>query len=112
MNKGVMAGVVAILIAVVVGAAVWMMKNKSGTASTDSFMTAEPTQGLTAEPTSSVTEDEATDGATIAGVKEFTVTEANFRFNPAEIRVKKGDTVRVLFQSKDLMHDFTIDEYE
>lgn len=44
------------------------------------------------------------------GVKTFTVSEGNFFFNPSEIRVKKGDKVKINFNDADGMHDFVIDE--
>ena len=44
-------------------------------------------------------------------VKEFTVTGSNFKFDPAEIKVAKGDKVKVTFKSAGMMHDFVIDEF-
>lgn len=44
------------------------------------------------------------------GVKVFNVSGANFRFDPKTITVKKGDKVRVVFKSLDMMHDFDITE--
>ncbi len=43
-------------------------------------------------------------------VKSFNVTGQNFSFTPNEIRVKKGDTVKVTFTSNGT-HDFVIDEF-
>ena len=43
-------------------------------------------------------------------MKEFTVHGGKFRFNPSEMRVKVGDTVRINFISDDMMHDLVIDE--
>ncbi|OGN04280.1 MAG: hypothetical protein A2659_03275 [Candidatus Yanofskybacteria bacterium RIFCSPHIGHO2_01_FULL_44_24] len=34
-----------------------------------------------------------------------------FSFNPAEIRVKKGDTVRIIFRNEKGTHDWVIDEF-
>jgi plastocyanin len=44
-------------------------------------------------------------------VKEFTLTGKNFEFSTKEIRVKKGDTVRINFSSTNGNHDWTIDEF-
>lgn len=44
-------------------------------------------------------------------VKEFTVTGSNFRFAPATLTVKKGDTVKITFKNSGGMHDFVIDEF-
>ena len=43
-------------------------------------------------------------------VKEFTVTGSPFKFVPATITVKKGDTVRVSFKNSGGIHNFVIDE--
>lgn len=52
-------------------------------------------------------------GAPAAGtVKTFNVTGSNFRFSPAEMRVKQGDTVRVTMTNPDTMpHDWRVDEF-
>ena len=44
-------------------------------------------------------------------VKEFNVTGSNFKFSPNEIRVKRGDTVRILFKSEGWNHDWRVDEF-
>lgn len=55
----------------------------------------------------------ATTGSVAQGtVKEFTVDGTNFKFMPAEIKVKKGDTVRILFKNTQGFHDLVIDEFE
>ena len=43
-------------------------------------------------------------------VKAFTVTGASFSFDPAEIRVRKGDKVRLTFTSQGGQHDWRLDE--
>lgn len=50
--------------------------------------------------------------ATESSVKEFTVTGSKFKFEPAQISVKKGDKVRVVFKNAEGMHDFIIDEFK
>jgi plastocyanin len=45
-------------------------------------------------------------------VKEFTVNGTSaFRFEPSEIRVKEGDTVKITFKNTGGFHDWTIDEF-
>lgn len=46
-----------------------------------------------------------------ASVKEFTITGENFRFSLSEMKVRKGDTVRVTFKSTSGFHNWTIDEF-
>ncbi len=45
-------------------------------------------------------------------VVEVTVTGRNMSFDPKEIKVKKGDTVRVTFKNAQGFHDFVIDEFK
>ena len=50
--------------------------------------------------------------ASDAAVKEFTVEgNAQFRFNPTEIRVNQGDTVRVTFKNAGGVHDWKLDQF-
>lgn len=46
---------------------------------------------------------------TVQNVKEFTVEGKPFEFNPKEIKVKKGDTVKITFVNNEGNHDFMID---
>lgn len=46
-----------------------------------------------------------------ATAKSFTVTGDNFKFDLAEMRVKKGDTVRVTFKNAEGFHDWKLDEF-
>ncbi|MEK7064248.1 MAG: plastocyanin/azurin family copper-binding protein [Patescibacteria group bacterium] len=43
---------------------------------------------------------------------EVAVEGSQFKFLPATIKAKKGDTVVVIFKSMGGMHDFMIDEFE
>ena len=44
-------------------------------------------------------------------VKTFNVTGKNFSFSVNEIRVKKGDKVKINFTSTDGLHDWVVDEF-
>ncbi|MBI2056536.1 MAG: cupredoxin domain-containing protein [Candidatus Sungbacteria bacterium] len=44
-------------------------------------------------------------------VKEFNVGGSKFKFSVNEIRVKKGDTVKIIFTSMDTKHDWRVDEF-
>lgn len=46
------------------------------------------------------------------GVKVFEIEAGSYYYEPAEIRVKLGDTVRIVLHSVDMMHNITIDEYD
>lgn len=44
-------------------------------------------------------------------LQEFTISGSNFKFDPQEIIVKKGDTVKITFKNSGGMHDFVLDEF-
>lgn len=44
-------------------------------------------------------------------LKEITITGKNYEFSQKEIRVKKGDFVRINFSSTDGPHDWIVDEF-
>ena len=46
-----------------------------------------------------------------AQVKSFTVHGSNFKFSPAEMRVKQGDRVRVTFVNDSGRHDWRLDAF-
>ena len=43
--------------------------------------------------------------------KKFTVKGLNFSFDVKEIKVKKGDTVQIVFKNTEGMHDWRVDEF-
>lgn len=54
---------------------------------------------------------ESTDSSITKQVKEFTATGSSFKFDPAEIKVNKGDTVKITFKNAGGFHAFVIDEF-
>lgn len=44
-------------------------------------------------------------------VKSFTITGTSFAFDPKQIKVKKGDTVRITFKDNEGIHNFMIDKF-
>ena len=65
--------------------------------------------------TAAVSESEAVSESVAIGeeagaVREITVFASNFRFSESEIRVKKGETVRLTLVNNEGFHDFVIDE--
>jgi plastocyanin len=44
--------------------------------------------------------------------KAVALSAENFAFSQTEIRVKKGETVRVTLTNNEGMHDFVIDEFD
>lgn len=57
------------------------------------------------------TEADADEADDAASVSTFTVTGSNFAFSPANLSVKKGDTVNITFSNSSGTHDFNIDEF-
>ncbi len=45
-------------------------------------------------------------------VKEFNVSGANFSFSLKEIKVKRGDKVKIVFTNNEGFHDLIIDEFK
>jgi plastocyanin len=46
-----------------------------------------------------------------SAVKTFTVEGSNYSFSVPEIRVNKGDTVKIVFTNKNGIHNWVIDEF-
>jgi cytochrome c oxidase subunit 2 len=82
--------------------------------------------GCGAKPDTSITEQPTTETATSSGttntqttppdtnqstVKTFTVIGKNFSFSPSEIKVNKGDKVKIIFQNDLGFHDWMLDEF-
>ncbi len=57
---------------------------------------------LTSNPTASA--------SSTSDVKIISVEAGSYYYKPNEIRVKKGEKVKINMTSKDMMHDFNIDE--
>jgi plastocyanin len=125
-NNALIVGVVAVII--IVGALIWSANRASAPVVTTTPITAdeEVTFGdpdmdtdMTAmsdmTPSASPMMSPSVSGSPVASptgtVKEFTVTGSNFKFSPATIAVKKGDTVKVTFVNSAGMHDWKIDEF-
>ena len=48
---------------------------------------------------------------TEASVKEFTVAGTPFKMDPAEIKVKQGDRVKITFKNEEGFHNLTIKDF-
>ncbi len=57
-------------------------------------------------------EVESSQSATEDGITVIEVEGGSFYYKPNEIRVKKGETVKIVLKSVDMMHDFVIDELD
>ena len=64
------------------------------------------------EPTKQTTETtETTPTPTPSSNKEFTISGKPFSYDVKEIKVNKGDTVKIIFKNLEGMHDWKLDEF-
>ncbi len=103
MNKNLLLVGAAGLVLVAVGAGV-MILNKTEPVKEEVVLS------VSGEPTKAVMVEEIE--TTDSEVKRFTVEGSNFKYSPAEIKVKKGDRVEVTFKNIEGTHDFVVDEFE
>ena len=104
-NKGLWIGI-GIVVLMVAGGGVLLLRN---TNPKSSEIVGQPDlQVPVAEETAVPEAKVETTGKTV----EVVVEGSQFKFLPATIKAKKGDTVVVMFKSMGGMHGFTIDEFE
>ncbi len=108
MNRSVLiAGVIVAL--VLIGGAAFIFR---GTQDTNEPEVSEQTPTNPAEsPTASPTSESTQSGTTTTGMtRDITVEAGAFFFNPKEIKVKKGEIVRLTLKNTGGQHDFVIDD--
>lgn len=96
--------VVAAVIILLLMAGAWYLISSGGKPNTGPQVTTTQSPTENSSPSSTASPDQT--------VKTFEVTGKSFEFNPREIRVKKGDRVRINFTSTEGFHDWTIDGYD
>lgn len=91
-------------VVVVLVAGIFMFRRGSQKADLQTEMTPEISTAVTdsPSPTASVAQ---------GPVKTFNVTGKSFSFDPKEIKVNKGDTVKIVFSNTEGLHDWVIDEF-
>jgi plastocyanin len=80
------------------------MENK-GQESTESM---EPSMQTTPPVNTTIESDQS---MMTGEVKTFTVSGSNFAFSPKEIKVKKGDKVKIMFKNTGGTHNWVLDEF-
>lgn len=111
MNRNILIGIVVVV--VVLAAGWFLMSGQISPTPAPSEQTTIPTPDTAIASTPPAGMMESTNSsATAQGVKEFTVTGSNFKFDIPEIRVKTGDTVKITFKNAQGFHDFVIDEFK
>lgn len=102
MNRNV---VISVIVGLLLLGGYWLFQ--SNRTKTETTQTLDQTLNST-QPTK---EDLSTDSAQTKTTKEFTVVGTPFKFEPSTIRVKKGDTVKIIFRNDQGFHDFVLDEF-
>jgi plastocyanin len=121
MNKSLIIGILAVVV-VGVGALIFMRQNDQAPASilSPTPNPAIPVMGSPGGVTPPANQPELNPSPVVApepappvapSVQEFTVSGDNFSFSLKEIRVKKGDRVRILFKNLQGKHDLKLDEF-
>lgn len=62
-------------------------------------------------PSNSIEPTDEVKSTSEAGANSFNITGSNFSFSTTELKVKKGEKVKIIFQSKGGLHDWTVDEF-
>ncbi len=110
MNKKLVIGISAVVLLM---GGFWLLNNNQPMTEpepTDEIENVENDSEMIEEETTENQADEAmTDDST---VKEFAVGGGGFYFDPAELTVTEGDTVRIVFTNEGGVHDWVIDEFD
>lgn len=105
-GKGLWLVIGVIVVILLVSYYVWGRNNNPSTLLSP---TPETTETATPTPPSAITP--GPQATSTPNVKTFTIVGKSFSFSPAEIKVKKGDTVKIIFQNSGGTHDWVIDEF-
>ncbi|OGZ96186.1 MAG: hypothetical protein A2847_02375 [Candidatus Sungbacteria bacterium RIFCSPHIGHO2_01_FULL_50_25] len=70
-----------------------------------------PKQNATMKPDTSSLVESGNTATDAPETKTFTITGKSFSFSQKEMRVKKGDTVKINFTSTEGFHDWVVDEF-
>lgn len=113
MNKNQNTPLIIIAVVVVVAGTLLFMKMKQDQVSkmdTATNTTSEEMIEQTSDDKTATDTDKDVQMVEGANVKTITVEAGSFYYKPAVMTVKKGETVKIVMTSKDMMHDFNIDE--
>lgn len=106
MNKG---ALIAVIVAVVLLGGMYLLFKNSGTQA-PSTPSEDTTQSVPAASDTAQNESTAPAMDAAGAVKEVTVSGSPYKFEPATITVKKGDSVKLTFKNTAGTHNFVIDD--
>lgn len=104
--------IIGIVLVVILAGGGYVLTQRGTPSESPTAMQPSETPHVMDDTTASPTGNMATDSATQGTVKEFVVEGNNFKFAPNEMRVKKGDTVKITFKNTGGLHDLVIDEFK
>lgn len=113
MNKNLIIGIIVILI--IAGASWFFFNGQNRQISPNEEIKESTTEQSGESATVSPSPQEmtnSTDSAAGKSSKEFTITGSNFKFDIPEIKVNKGDNVKIIFKNIEGFHNFVIDEFK
>jgi plastocyanin len=113
MNKNVVT-VLVVAVILIAGGIYMMGGNGTEEAQVTTDQTLTENQGEVAgivTDTSSTTDSGSSEGDVAGAVKTFNVEANNFKYSVSEIKVKKGETVKIVFKNVEGFHDWVVDEF-
>lgn len=111
-------GIIILVIALIGFYALKTSGNQNSATTEDDAIVAEPTTAPTtggdAMEQTRPAEDTVITGESISedGIRTINMEAGSFYYTPNEIKMKKGETVKIVMKSVDMMHDFNIDELD
>lgn len=96
-----------IILAIFLGGGIFLYRATQKSSTQPSNQSAPATTSTQSTPVSDVPTTSASQAA--GQIKEFTVTGSNFKLTPANIMVKKGERVRIVFKNSEGFHGLEID---
>lgn len=95
-----------VLVVVALFGAVLLTRGNASSTSSNQVMGDETTTGTD----SMTTGTELAPSESMGDIRTIEVEAGAFYYKPETITIKKGETVKIVLNSKDMMHDFNIDE--
>ena len=102
--------IVVIMIIAILGIGFVIMNGKKSSQTEGTNMQG-PTPEATSAPSESMVQP-TTEPVVDSKTKSFEMEAGSFYFKPNQMTVKKGDTVKIKLTAKDMMHNFSLDEYK
>ena len=109
LNKNVL---IALVILIVLGIGGFIFMNRNSQPTTETGLEDSLTPSTTDTTTETMDSQMASDSAALGAVKEFNVSNQGTAFTIKEMKVNKGDTVRVTLKVAGGTHDWVLDDFD